>query len=271
MAKFTLIAVIRNQAPYIVEWVAHHLALGVEHFVLCVHGSSDGTARITRRLAAMGYAAHVKLTVSDNDVKSSVLSQIGNLEEVASADWVGLQDVDQFLNSHMQHGSLRELFEHVPDTNDAISVRCDLFGSNDVQNISDEWVTQTFPKRATRKTTKAKEPVILARSLEALTAPKQIFEVGPNDAQVNAYRCKSAENLAVRLITPLDQTVEEIKESWNLADRNDVEDSSIDKYRLWTERYYKTMLTDRRLHLAQQSGRDWHKDRAQTARDQRLL
>jgi len=98
MSTFTLIAAIRNEAPYLLEWLAHHLAVGADEFVLCVYGSSDGTAKLTRRLAAMGYAAHVKIAVEDGDPNRSALAQVADLEEVRNADWVSLMQVDQFLN-----------------------------------------------------------------------------------------------------------------------------------------------------------------------------
>jgi len=104
MSKFTCVAVIQNQAPYIVEWVAHHLSLGVTDFVLCFYGSSDRTAKVTRRLAAMGYVANVKIKVENDDPRASALEQIATLDEVTQADWIGLVDVDQFINIHQGFG-----------------------------------------------------------------------------------------------------------------------------------------------------------------------
>lgn len=33
----------KNEKPYLKEWLEYHLLQGVEHFYLCDNGSTDGT------------------------------------------------------------------------------------------------------------------------------------------------------------------------------------------------------------------------------------
>ena len=37
-------AIIKNEKPYLKEWLEYHRLQGVEHFYLCDNGSTDGTA-----------------------------------------------------------------------------------------------------------------------------------------------------------------------------------------------------------------------------------
>lgn len=46
MLYLTLCAIVKNEAPYLREWLAFHRAVGVERFYLYDHGSSDETAAI---------------------------------------------------------------------------------------------------------------------------------------------------------------------------------------------------------------------------------
>jgi len=135
MSKFTCVAVIQNQAPYIVEWVAHHLSLGVTDFVLCFYGSSDRTAKVTRRLAAMGYVANVKIKVENDDPRASALEQIATLDEVTQADWIGLVDVDQFINIHQGFGNIKELVASFPEAHNAIQIESSWFGSGSSEDL----------------------------------------------------------------------------------------------------------------------------------------
>ena len=49
-----LIACMKNEGPYIVEWVAYHRAIGIDNFVIYTNGCEDGTDEILQRLQALG-------------------------------------------------------------------------------------------------------------------------------------------------------------------------------------------------------------------------
>lgn len=34
MYKFSIASIIKNESPYILEWIAYHLSIGVEHFYI---------------------------------------------------------------------------------------------------------------------------------------------------------------------------------------------------------------------------------------------
>mgnify|MGYP002280373457 CR=1 FL=1 len=43
-------AIVKNECPYLVEWLAHHRCLGIDHFYIADNGSDDGTAELLARL-----------------------------------------------------------------------------------------------------------------------------------------------------------------------------------------------------------------------------
>jgi hypothetical protein len=45
----------KNEAPYILEWVAHHLVIGFDHIVVLTNDCTDTTNAILTRLDALGY------------------------------------------------------------------------------------------------------------------------------------------------------------------------------------------------------------------------
>ncbi len=49
-----LVATVRDEGPYLLEWLAHHRLLGVEAFFLYGHGNDDGSDALLAALAAAG-------------------------------------------------------------------------------------------------------------------------------------------------------------------------------------------------------------------------
>ena len=270
MTKFTLVAVVRNEAPYILDWIAHHLALGVDDFVLCVHGSSDGTAKVTRRLAAIGYAAHLKIAVRDDDPVNSALEQISDLDEIEGADWIGLINLDQYLNIHVGHGGLEDLVGRAGADIDAFELTALSFGATDGAAASERRLTETCQWREDGGGSD-RATVRIARTLEALRAPEGLMQIGTDLAQVNHYGCRSIDHLAMRLSTPLYQDEAQILEDWLAQNRADVSDETIRRYDRWVKKYSRFLRADRRLRLAQKAGVEWHASRAAACREDARL
>ena len=49
---------LRNEAPYIVDWLAHHRALGMDHVLVLTHDCDDGSDVLLGRLADAGVVTH---------------------------------------------------------------------------------------------------------------------------------------------------------------------------------------------------------------------
>ena len=48
--ELAIVAIFKDEAPYLREWLDYHLLAGVEHFYLYSNESSDGHADYLRRL-----------------------------------------------------------------------------------------------------------------------------------------------------------------------------------------------------------------------------
>ena len=53
-----IVGCMKNEAPYIVEWVAYHRAMGMDNFLIYTNGCEDGTSEILDRLQEMGVLQH---------------------------------------------------------------------------------------------------------------------------------------------------------------------------------------------------------------------
>ncbi|BBK36539.1 hypothetical protein STAQ_16170 [Allostella sp. ATCC 35155] len=97
----TVIAVARDAAPGIEEWIAHHRALGVDRFVVCDAAVADGPgARLSRNRNIDGLVEVVPLSrspISCGD-RHRVPAETGMIAAVAGrANWLIFLDIDEFI------------------------------------------------------------------------------------------------------------------------------------------------------------------------------
>ena len=139
-----IVGCMKNEAPYIVEWVAYHRAIGVDNFLIYTNDCTDGTAEILDRLQAMGVLQHRNNdNWKGNSPQQHALNQSQREPVIRDAEWIIHIDVDEFINVRTGNGTLQDFLDHVPDaTNVAMTWR--LFGHNGVTQLSDDFVIDQF-------------------------------------------------------------------------------------------------------------------------------
>ncbi|TQV67188.1 glycosyltransferase family 2 protein [Aliiroseovarius halocynthiae] len=121
----------RNEGPHLLEWIAHHRALGVDEFLIFTNDCEDGTGQMLDILAGEGWLHHIRHDVPANkSVQWQALKQARTHPAYQVADWVMVIDCDEFVNLAEPLSDLRELVEAMPDKTDAIMLPWRLFGNN---------------------------------------------------------------------------------------------------------------------------------------------
>ncbi|WP_299591766.1 glycosyltransferase family 2 protein [uncultured Tateyamaria sp.] len=143
-----IVGCMKNEAPYIVEWVAYHRAMGVDNFLIYTNGCEDGTSEILDRLQEMGVLQHRNNdNWKGNSPQQYALNQSLKEPLIKNADWIIHIDVDEFMNVRTGNGTLQDFFDAVPDaTNVAMTWR--LFGHNGVTHLKDDFVIDQFDRCA---------------------------------------------------------------------------------------------------------------------------
>lgn len=143
-----IVGCMKNEAPYIVEWIAYHRMIGVDNFLIYTNDCTDGTAEILDRLQEMGVVQHRDNTQwKGNSPQQSALNKSLKEPLIQTAEWVIHIDVDEFMNIRCGNGRLDDFLEVVPDaTNVAMTWR--LFGHNGVTELKDDLVIDQFDDAA---------------------------------------------------------------------------------------------------------------------------
>ncbi|WP_299416477.1 glycosyltransferase family 2 protein [uncultured Sulfitobacter sp.] len=139
-----IVGCMKNEAPYIVEWVAYHRAMGIDNFLIYTNGCEDGTSEILDRLQEMGVLQHRNNDAwKGNSPQQYALNSALEEPVIKNAEWIIHIDVDEFMNVRCGNGTVQDFLAAVPDaTNVAMTWR--LFGHNGVTQLNDDFVIDQF-------------------------------------------------------------------------------------------------------------------------------
>ncbi|MHC0054955.1 glycosyltransferase family 2 protein [Actibacterium sp. D379-3] len=139
-----LVSTMKNEGPYILEWIAYHRSIGFDDFVLFSNDCTDGSNLMLNRLDEMGVIHHFDNPLGPRmDPQRAAYSRAGKMELVRAADWVMILDADEFLNIHAGGGKLDDLIAGCGDA-DAVSVNWRIFGSSGQARMDTAPVTRRF-------------------------------------------------------------------------------------------------------------------------------
>lgn len=145
--KRLIVTCMKNEAPFILEWVAYHRSVGFTDFLVFTNDCDDGTVELLDCLQGHGILTRMENPYlempGDHNPQKGALRFAEDLEQVKNADWVLVSDVDEFVNIHVGDGSLDALFDAVGDI-DVISMQWRLFGNGDVAAYKDKFVIEQF-------------------------------------------------------------------------------------------------------------------------------
>ncbi len=144
--KIVVVSSMKNEGCFILEWIAYHLSIGVTHFLIYTNDCEDPTNALLDRLQALGI-----VTRKDNPFnreagqkpQRGALNDAIDMPLVQEADWVGVIDVDEFVNIHVGDGTFEALLAAAGDPN-VISMTWRFFGNKGVHAYEDRWQIEQF-------------------------------------------------------------------------------------------------------------------------------
>lgn len=144
--QVTAVSMMKDEGPYVIEWVAHHLALGFTDLVVYTNDCSDGTDDMLIRLEELGLCHHRRNVIPEGlRPQPSALNHAQEEPVVQQSDWVMVFDADEFLSIRHGDGSLEGLLDAVVARGaNGIVVTWRVFGSGGILGWSRTPVTEQF-------------------------------------------------------------------------------------------------------------------------------
>lgn len=140
---------VRNEAAFLLEWLAHHRAIGFDHFLVYSNDCDDGTDEMLDHIAKDGWLTHQRNEgpFDKQGIQFTALKAAARHPQTAKADWILPLDVDEFVNIHTGDHTLSALHAAIPDAT-AITLTWRLFGANGHVRYQDTPVTDHFTRCA---------------------------------------------------------------------------------------------------------------------------
>ncbi|WP_371224426.1 glycosyltransferase family 2 protein [Roseovarius sp. 2305UL8-3] len=142
----TVVACMKNEGPFILEWLAHHRAIGANRFIIFSNDCTDGTKELLDCLDDAGIIRHLEnpnCLVNSNQRINVAFSYAQHLKEYQRAEYVALIDVDEFINVTHADGTLPTLIGAL-DPFDVLSFNHVNFGFGGVTDFDPGPITGQF-------------------------------------------------------------------------------------------------------------------------------
>jgi hypothetical protein len=143
--RITAVTCVKNEGPFLLEWIAFHRVLGVTDFLFYSNDCTDGTDDLLDALAAKGLVQHLPNPAEGRNYQMEALKDARKQDVVINADWVWVADVDEFLNIHVGDHTIPALIDACGDPQ-AISLTFQFFANDDVDTFEDRPVIEQFTR-----------------------------------------------------------------------------------------------------------------------------
>ena len=134
--KRAVVVCMRNEAVFVLEWVAYHLTLGFDRIFVVTNNCQDGTDLMADRLVELEPVVHIRNEVAPGEAPQVVgLARALAHPVMAEVEWLLHIDADEFLNVSAGTGMVGDLLRAVgPCDTVAIAWRFIASGGRQVWN-----------------------------------------------------------------------------------------------------------------------------------------
>ncbi len=304
-SRFVIVTPMKNEGPFILEWVAHNLALGVDEIAIYSNDCTDGSDALLDRLDAMGKVRHFDNSSPKPGPQRRAYRRFMKSDLAGDDDWIIPIDADEFINVKTGDNTLRALTDAVPQAR-TLSMTWRLFGNAGVQGYKDDFLTDQFrmaapemqrrpPQAWGLKTMfhrrlwghigvhRPKRPTVESFADthwvngSGQPMPERYWEgswrsgpdsVGYDLVQLNHYALKSCESYLVKKARGRAHHGGDSLglEYWQKMNHNRVEDRTIDAIRPRKAAIYEELLSDPELRRLHEACCDTHRNMIATLR-----
>lgn len=148
--KIALAGIVRDEFPYLLEWIAYHKGIGIDHFIIANHSSIDGTTELLEAFQKLGLVTTFYIPKEEEAPQLPTYKKI--IEDYGKDyDWLGFLDADEFFVPK-EHASLKKILLEQENTTGGIIFHWAVYGSS-FQKYPDDFelpspVTSRFTWRA---------------------------------------------------------------------------------------------------------------------------
>lgn len=180
--------IVKDEAPYILEWIAHHMILGVDKFIIADNSSKDGTKEILARLSDAGIVKLIHFPgQTGHPPQMPAYSEI--LRNSDGIDWMAFIDADEFIVTSPGinfKNVISDLSQNIKIG--AIAINWSIYGSSNQIHKIPGLVVERFKHKAlqTFPINKHYKSILRLSSLNKVLTNPHYFELKPGQNYVHS-------------------------------------------------------------------------------------
>lgn len=142
--RFTLFTAVKNEAPFLLEWIAYHKVIGFDRIAIVSNPSSDMTNELLDALATAGEIIHSVTVAPEGVAPQAAAAAIANDRGfIRKGDWAIWLDADEFLNIHVGDGFVADLVDFL-GPREAIIIPWRIFGDGGNATFTGRFISDSF-------------------------------------------------------------------------------------------------------------------------------
>lgn len=139
-----LFSAMKNEAPFVLEWIAYHKVIGFDEIVICSNPSNDGMEEILAALAGAGEIRHLQtVTTPGKSAQNIAAAAFARNVGFVDGNWYLWLDGDEFLNVHVGDRTLDALISAIGSRKCAL-INWRIFGANGNPTFGGRFVDPAF-------------------------------------------------------------------------------------------------------------------------------
>lgn len=175
--EISIMAVFQNEGPYLKEWIDYHLLLGVDHFYLYNHNSTDSFMEVLVPYIEKGIVDYVDYSCPGFPQREAFVLALARVKN--QTKWLALIDVDEYILP-LKHDNLKEFLSEY-EAYGGVSINWQCFGTSHVSSIPPgEFMIEHL-------TFKALPEFRMNTCVKCIVRPERIKEV----VSLHSFRCVS--------------------------------------------------------------------------------
>ena len=250
--KLGVCLIIKDESPYIKEWLDYYIILGVDIFYIFDNDSSDNIQEVLRPYIDKGIVIYQQIHGKGRQLDAYTLCYKKYKKE---CQYIGFFDIDEFVYLDPSKKLIDVIDNCFATHHDmgALALNWIIFGSGNHETKQDGLVIERFKYRSEKDFDKNHliKSIVNPRKVRVFRNPHfahlqngyHTYSVNGErvedafvkdvslDIRINHYYCKSKEEYSFKKVKGFaDQTGERAMSNFNVHDKNDIFDDSMNPY-----------------------------------------
>lgn len=145
---FVLFSAMRNEGPFILDWIAYHRAVGFDRICIVTNDCTDGSDDLLEELSADGSVLFVAQDLpEDLSPQRAAVALTEEMGVVKDGDWAIFLDADEYLNIHIGQGRVEDLVSYLDEQDKAgMLINWRLFGDSGQSRFTGSYISPDFTR-----------------------------------------------------------------------------------------------------------------------------